>query len=103
MKTNPAGSYEKEGAFQNKTLPVACGPQTVARIRFFVDGRPCALAQGKEVSRDGSIPCCRPLTAYLQNRAGLWAAGECPFILTVDWLVWVCYLLGKFVFICQAF
>ena len=44
--------------------------------------------------RGGSIPCCRPLIAYQQRRAGLSTAAQyAPFILTVDWLGWLCYLI----------
>lgn len=42
--------------------------------------------------RGGSTPCCRPLIAYQQRRAGLSTAAQyAPFILTVDWLGWLCY------------
>jgi len=34
----------------------------------------------------GSTPCCRPLIAYQQRRAGLSTAALASFILTVDWL-----------------
>ena len=44
------------------------------------------------IVRGGSTPCCRPLIAYQQRRAGLsTAARYAPFILTVDWLGWLCY------------
>ena len=35
----------------------------------------------------------------LQRRAGLSTAALAPFILTVDWLGWVCYLPDKLEFI----
>ena len=41
------------------------------------------------IVRGGSTPCCRPLIAYQQRRVGLSTA--VPFILTVDWLAWLCY------------
>ncbi|OUP04943.1 hypothetical protein B5F35_17315 [Anaeromassilibacillus sp. An200] len=43
------------------------------------------------IVRGGSTPCCRPLIAYQQRQTGLSTAGVCPFILTVDWLGWICY------------
>jgi hypothetical protein len=40
------------------------------------------------------------LIAYQQRRAGLSTAAQyAPFILTVDWLGWVCYLPDKLEFI----
>ena len=43
------------------------------------------------IVRGGSTPCCRPLIACQQRRAGLsTAARYAPFILTVDWLGWLC-------------
>ena len=46
------------------------------------------------IVRGGSTPCCRPLIAYLQRRAGLSTAAQYAlFILTVDWLGWLCYSL----------
>ena len=46
-------------------------------------------------NKGGSTLCCRPLIAYLQRRAGLsTAARYAPFILTVDWLGWLCYYLA---------
>ena len=48
----------------------------------------------------GSTPCCRPLIAYLQRRAGLSTAALAPFILTVDWLGWLCYSVISFSY-CQ--
>ena len=44
------------------------------------------------IARGGSTPCCRPMSAYQQRRAGLSTAAQyAPFILTVDWLGWLCY------------
>ena len=45
--------------------------------------------------RGGSTPCCRPLIAYQQRRAGLSTVGE-AHLLAVDWLGWFCYLLSIF-------
>lgn len=45
--------------------------------------------------RGGSTPCCRPLIAYQQRRAGLSTVGE-AHLLAIDWLGWFCYLLSIF-------
>src|SRR5699024_12371824 len=44
------------------------------------------------IVRGGSTPCCRPLD-YLPAKAGGTVNGGAyaPFILTVDWLGWLCY------------
>src|SRR5699024_7232760 len=48
------------------------------------------------IVRGGSTPCCRPLIAYQQRRAGLsTAARYAPFILTARWLGWLCYYSYK--------
>ena len=48
------------------------------------------------IVRGGSTPCCRPLIAYQQRRAGLSTAAQyAPFILTVDRLGWICYILSR--------
>ena len=46
------------------------------------------------MGKGGSTPCCRPLIAYPQRQAGLSTAAQYAlFILTVDWLGWLCYSL----------
>ena len=50
------------------------------------------------MGKGGSTPCCRPLIAYQQRRAGLSTVGE-AHLLAVDWLGWVCYLPDKLEFI----
>ena len=46
----------------------------------------------KIMRKGGSTFCCRPLITYQQRQAGLSTAAQyAPFILTVDWLNWLCY------------
>ena len=49
--------------------------------------------------RGGSTPCCRPLIAYQQRRAGLSTTARSGVHFIVDWLGWVCYLPDKLEFI----
>ncbi|EDS10499.1 hypothetical protein ANACOL_03101 [Anaerotruncus colihominis DSM 17241] len=46
------------------------------------------------MAEGGSILCCRPLDYRTAKTGGAVNGGAfAPFILTVDWLGWVCYLL----------
>ena len=45
------------------------------------------------IVRGGSTPCCRPLDCLSAKAGGAVNSGAyAPFILTVDWLGWLCYL-----------
>ena len=48
---------------------------------------------GRSIQPGGSTPCCRPLIAYLQRRAGLSTTTRSGVHFIVDWLGWLCYLL----------
>ncbi len=50
------------------------------------------------MGKGGSTFCCRPLIAHQQGQTGLSTVGA-AHSLAVDWLGWVCYLLGKLGFI----
>ena len=44
------------------------------------------------IVRGGSTPCCRPLDCLSAKAGGAVNGGAyAPFILTVDWLGWLCY------------
>ncbi|RJV94717.1 hypothetical protein DW937_12095 [Faecalibacterium sp. AM43-5AT] len=45
------------------------------------------------VAEGGSAYCCRPLDCRTAKTGGTVNGGRSPFILTVDWLGWFCYLL----------
>ena len=47
------------------------------------------------IVRGGSTPCCRPLDCLSAKAGGTVNGGAyAPFILTVDWLGWLCYLFA---------
>ena len=52
------------------------------------------VGHGNSPSLNNSVgrqhPCCRPLIAYLHGAVN--GGAYAPFILTVDWLGWLCYL-----------
>ena len=47
------------------------------------------------IVRGGSTPCCRPLIAYQQRRAGLSTTTRSGVHFIVDWLGWLCYCVIK--------
>ena len=91
-------STQKAGAFAKRFYPLAKRRLCAPIFAFFFCRRPaeCTLsaqsapaffapkARGRQVSRSrsliivrgGSTPCCRPLIAYLQRRAGLSTAAH---------------------------
>ena len=94
--TRPLQGHEQEGRPHEKWAAetrVQCkgimGIADMFLIGFvFSHGKsPLSSIMGK----GGSTPCCRPLIAYQQRRAGLSTVGE-AHLLAVDWLGWVCYL-----------
>lgn len=48
------------------------------------------------IVRGGSTPCCRPLIAYQQRRAGLSTTTRSGVHFIVDWLGWLCYCVISF-------
>jgi len=53
-------------------------PEDVNRLGKSFPREQGGFGTGAKDIKEGAaaLPCCRPLTAYLQNRAGLWAAGK---------------------------
>ena len=85
------------GCMANNNL--AKGIECVLDMRFvgfiFSHGNSPSLI----IVRGGSTPCCRPLIAYQQRRAGLSTTARSGVHFIVDWLGWVCYLPDKLEFI----